>query len=109
LKDSKLTDSAQVPQSVVDTRETCAVLWVSNLGEEDGRAHLSHGVAEAQDQATGEVCLPVLANSRNDTTNDHDDTSNGDGQLATLSVCNWWHDEETGNRAEIIGAVTVSN
>ena len=85
------------------------MLWVSNLGEENGRAHLSHRVAEAQDQATSEVCLPVLANGRDDTTDDHDDTSDGDWQLATPSVCNWWDDEETGNGAEVVGAVLISS
>jgi len=85
------------------------VLWVSNLGEENGRAHLSHRVAETQDQATSEVCLPVLADGRNDTTNDHDDTSNGDRQLTTPSVCNRWHDEEAGNGTKVVGAVLISS
>lgn len=53
-----LTQGSNVPKAVVHCRQRGAVLRMSDLGQEDRRAHLGIRVAEAHDDATGNVdCL----------------------------------------------------
>lgn len=59
------------------------MLRMTDLRQKDGRAHLGETVAETENKTTGHVGLPVRSEGRDESTSDHDDTTNGDGNLAT--------------------------
>lgn len=100
-----LTKCTKVPQGVVDGGETSSVLRVTDLSEEDRTTHLSHRVTETEDETTGEVGLPVLANGGDDTTDDHDDTTDGDGKSTSKPVCHVWNNEERADGTEVVSVV----
>jgi len=76
-------DGSHVPQTVVDSSKLSAVLGVTNLGEEDRRAHLGETVAETQNKTTSHIDLPVGSEGRDESTSDHYGTANGDGNFST--------------------------
>lgn len=59
------------------------MLRVTDLGKQDGRAHLRKTVAETKNKSTSHISLPVLGESRHKGAGDHDDAPNSDGNLAT--------------------------
>ena len=64
---SRLTDSAQVPQAVVDGSNTSTVLGMAELSEQERRRKLSQAVAEThQETTTLEHCKRVNKRSKAD-------------------------------------------
>lgn len=49
------TQCAQVPQAVIDGSDLATVLGMADLGQENWGGHLGQTVAEAKEQATGDV------------------------------------------------------
>jgi hypothetical protein len=76
-------ESAQVPETVVDGGENSTVLRVADLSEQNGRAHLRETVSETENQTTSEVDVPVGGKGRNDRSNDHDGTADGNWDLTS--------------------------
>jgi len=100
-----LTQSTQVPEGVVDGSKTSSVLWVTDLGEQDRGTHLCHRVAETKNKTTSEVGLPVFANSGDDSTENHDDTTDGDRESTAPPICHVWNDEERSDGTKVVGVV----
>jgi hypothetical protein len=49
------TESAQVPQAIVNSGDLSTVLRVADFGEENGGCHLGKTVAKAKEQSTDNV------------------------------------------------------
>jgi len=78
---------------------------MTDLGEEDWTTHLCHGVSETKDETASEVGLPIMANSGDDTTEDHDDTTDGDGKPTSPPICHVRDDEERGDGTQVVSVV----
>jgi hypothetical protein len=109
-----LTQSAQVPQAVVNRSNFGAVLRMADFREQDRRGHLSHTVAKAEHKAASDVhwgmvistadwtmtsavikskvthTAVAIAKCTEKTAKDHKNTSQGNWNLSPNVVCEDW-------------------
>ena len=85
-----LTESAKVPQTVVNGRERCTMLGVDNLGQQHRRDKLGERVAKAENETTGTEHAIVDGSGVDDTTDDHQDAASNNARLTAPSVDNRW-------------------
>lgn len=81
------------------------MLRMGNLSEESWRTDLSHGVTETENETTGKVSLPVVSDSGDDTTDNHDNTADSDWDSTTEPICDVWNNEERSNGTKIVSVV----
>jgi hypothetical protein len=81
------------------------MLRMADLGKQDGRAHLSEGVAEAENEATSEVDLPVGGEARDQGTSNHDSAASGDWDLTANSLGEEGYEEEADDGTDIVRVV----
>lgn len=98
-------EGTQIPETVVDGGEDWAMLRMANLGQKNGRAHLSEGVTETENETTSEVDLPCGGETRDEATSNHDSAARGDGNLTTKSLSVEWDDEKRDNGSNVVGVV----
>jgi hypothetical protein len=102
------TRSSQVPQAVVNSGNDASVLGMANFGEQDRARQLSQRVTETDEEATADVhchthsSAVAAYSSRNaltavavgkggeESTEDHDQTSNNNGNLTTEMISHVW-------------------
>jgi hypothetical protein len=81
------------------------MLRMADLGKQDGRAHLSEGVSETEDEATSEVDLPISREAGDEGASNHDGTTGSDGNLTTNGLGEEGDQEEADNTANVVGVV----
>ena len=96
---------SQIPETIVYGGKSTTMLRMADLGKENGRAHLSEGVTETEDEAASEVDLPVGREARDQSTSNHDNAASSDRNLAANSLGEEGHGEEADDGTNVVGVV----
>ena len=90
-------DGTDVPETVVDGRDTRTVLRMADFGKQQRRGKLSQRVAETHEETTTHEVIKVLSRSLDRGADNHDETSNNNRPLASESVGDEWSHGKRGN------------
>jgi hypothetical protein len=90
-------NGTNVPETVVDGRDTSAVLRMADFSEQQRRRKLSQGVAETHEETSTHEVVQVLSRSLNGGAYKHNETSTNDCPLSSESVGDEWSHRKRGN------------
>lgn len=110
-KSQPATDQGtKVPQAVVNGSDPGTVLRMRNFGDEHRAGELSQGVAQTHKETSALVLWSAHRGGLNSSSNNHDDTANGDRGLATKSIAKEGYNGERNDGTDRVhGAETTQD
>lgn len=85
-------DGTRVPGRVIDGGEDGTVLWVDQLGDEQGGGSVGNGNTETDQESSTQEHVVVGTDRLQDDTNQHEDTSHENTHATTEDICGVGHE-----------------
>lgn len=93
-------DGTNIPEAVVDGGNTATMLRMAQLGKQKRRGQLGQRVAKTHEEAASHEVVEVLSSSLNGSTNDHNDTADGNRSLTAKVIRNEGSNGKRGDRTD---------